>query len=253
MPGIWLSGNVWLSGGAAVDVFHEGVEILKAATNIDFIGTGVTDVQIDGNGVDVYIGSSPPSWNIITFTHNAGTVEKGNIINNITLSWLFNDGDSDPDNQDINHGIGTLPVGDRTYNYTTPITDNITFTLTAAQTPQNRSKNTTVVFLDSRRWVSNLNPDWGTIDFSSGDLSTSYELASTRQKTVSYDCSGGKYFYYMYPTYMGHATFKVQGLPNSSIIERVCNFTNQYGHTEQYYVYRSEYVQNGTNIELEVL
>lgn len=74
------------------------------------------------------------------------------------------------------------------------------------------------------------------------------ELNNSRAKTVTFDCSGGKYFYYAYPKVLGKAAWNVGGLSIGMTPTEV-TITNEYGLSVAYYVYRSDNLQTGSSIK----
>jgi hypothetical protein len=82
------------------------------------------------------------------------------------------------------------------------------------------------------------------------DITTlSSELSNAKGKTITYDCSGGKYFYYAYPTSLGKASFNIGGLA-VGIEPTTTKITNAYGKEIEYYVYRSAEKQTGSAIKV---
>ena len=75
------------------------------------------------------------------------------------------------------------------------------------------------------------------------------ELITTRGKTITFDCSGGKYFFIAYPTALGKATFNIGGL-TVGIDPTTTTITNEYGLEVEYYVYRSADLQTGSAIKV---
>jgi hypothetical protein len=67
------------------------------------------------------------------------------------------------------------------------------------------------------------------------------------------------YVYYSYPTSLGIADefnypeFKMNGIVNTAWELETVSFTNNEGHTENFYVYRTTYRQNGYGIDVEKL
>lgn len=98
-----------------------------------------------------------------------------------------------------------------------------------------------VAFLHRRFYGTSANPD--------ADITTlSSELSNSRAKTINFDCSGGKYFYYAYPKTLGTATWKVGGLAFSGYQRTEQTITNEYGLPVTYYIYRSTELQTGSAI-----
>lgn len=91
---------------------------------------------------------------------------------------------------------------------------------------------------------------WGASADANADITTlSSELSNAKGKTITYDCSGGKYFYYAYPTSLGKASFNIGGLA-VGIEPTTTKITNTYGKEIEYYVYRSADLQTGSAIKV---
>lgn len=91
---------------------------------------------------------------------------------------------------------------------------------------------------------------WGASADANADITTlSSELSNAKGKTITYDCSGGKYFYYAYPTSLGKASFNIGGLA-VGIEPTTTKITNAYGKEIEYYVYRSAEKQTGSAIKV---
>ena len=78
---------------------------------------------------------------------------------------------------------------------------------------------------------------------------TSSELTTSRGKTITFDCSGGKYFFIAYPTALGKASFNIGGL-TVGIDPTTTKITNEYGLEVEYYVYRSADLQTVSAIKV---
>lgn len=198
--------------------------------------------------------ASGGAFTIISFTPSVTQAEKGSTVNDLTLNWVLPE---DPDSQSINQGIGTItPNTLRSHaEIAINLTSTTTFTLSATKGPVNANKNATVAFLNRRYWGSSANPNLGTVDTSLANLVSagiSNELSSTKVQNRTIDCTGGKYFYFAWPVVLGTGTFKVNSLPFTGYILTTINILNGSGFTEQYYVYRSNYIQFGSAITVEV-
>ena len=91
---------------------------------------------------------------------------------------------------------------------------------------------------------------WGaSADANVGITTLSSELSNAKGKTITYDCSGGKYFYYAYPTSLGKASFNIGGLA-VGIEPTTTKIVNTYGKEIEYYVYRSAEKQTGSAIKV---
>lgn len=198
--------------------------------------------------------SSGGAYTIISFTSNVPQAEKGTVVNDVNLSWALPE---DPDSQNINQGIGPItPVTARSYPATgLGLTTTTTFTLTAIKGAFSPQKSTTVTFLNRRYWGSSANPNLGTAPDTLAGLTTAglnNELSNSKAQTRIIDCSGGKYFYFAWPVSLGTGTFKVNSLPFTGLVVNTANVTNGAGFTEPYYFYRSNYIQYGSAINVEV-
>ena len=84
-------------------------------------------------------------------------------------------------------------------------------------------------------------------------LALSSLWAGRAQASTVFDCTGGKYPYYILPTSMvAGIQFWIGGLRNSDWIEEIREITNAYGYTESYTVFRLNSIQTGVlNIEIK--
>ena len=192
---------------------------------------------------------------INTFTNNKQVNEKGQTITEILFQWTYNDATDPAISQNIDNGIGDIPVPNLSKLATgLNITTDTTFTLTASNgvTDPDPTKQTSVVFRNRRYWGVN---DSATID-NDGILALSNsELATNRLTTKTFDCSGnepdGNYIWICYPKSWGQGEFWLNGFL-TEFQKNELSFTNAYGHTEDYYAYRSPNPYNGDNIVVEV-
>lgn len=90
---------------------------------------------------------------------------------------------------------------------------------------------------------------WGASAEENVDITTlSTELSNNKAKTIDFNCSGGKYFYYAYPKALGTASWKVGGLAFTGYKLTEMTITNEYGLPVAYYIYRSTELQTGSAI-----
>lgn len=179
-----------------------------------------------------------------------GTVnEIGQSIPTVSLAWAIS---KDIQSQTLT-GLGTVPpaLSDRTQLASGPYTTNQTFTLEATSINGDEvvSDSTSLLFRNRRHWgISTL------ASLTTADILTlsGNELSASRTQTRTFDATGGYYLWFAWPVSFGQSEFWVGGLLNTAWVETVVTHTNQYGHTEDYYTYRSEFIQNGASIEVEV-
>ena len=185
-------------------------------------------------------------YTAISASIDGGSInEIGSTVSSVGLSWSINKTET---SQSLNQGIGTLANGVRSYTYSIPITTNKTFTITVGDGTTTANASTSVVFYN-RRW-------WGTSALSSltGPQIlglASDELSTGRSKSMTLN-GNGEYIYYAYPSAWGTATFTVNGLLNTAWTLSIVSHTNASGHTENYNVYRTNTIQNGTGIQIVV-
>ena len=177
----------------------------------------------------------------MTFTGGA-TYEKGSM-QTINLSWSY---DRDIISQSINRE--TIAVNMRTKQYEGIVTDT-TYILSAIFDGQTYTKSTSVEFRLKKYYgvsVREMLTDEEVLALSS-------LWAGRAQASTVFDCTGGKYPYYILPTSMvAGIQFWIGGLRNSDWIEEIREITNAYGYTESYTVFRLNSIQTGVlNIEIK--
>ena len=78
-------------------------------------------------------------------------------------------------------------------------------------------------------------------------LAMNGEIATSRVKTVTYDCTGGRYFYFAYPTAWGDLNnTKINSLTWNDWVLVKRDVINQYGVSIPMNIYRSYNLLNGT-------
>jgi hypothetical protein len=256
-------------GGGSVTVKDEGVVLGTNITSIDFIGGGVVAALTGPGQVTVGVGATPPSFGISSFTNNRNILEKGQSIGptgtfpNISFGWSYS---ATPDtSQTINNGVGLVtPVSalSKLFVPVANITTDITYTLTAVNNAIGYNANTSIAFRSKRYWgvaAANDPVGSGVVDTTSlaGFLDiVNSEIATSRQTTKTFDCTGGRYFYFFFPVAFGTTSPQVQVGPFTSIltyVQTIVGFTNAFGHSEDYYVYRSTNLMNSNSVVVQVL
>jgi hypothetical protein len=176
-----------------------------------------------------------------SFTNSANTVEQGSTVASVTLNWSFNKamtsvklngGDVDP------AASSTVIAG--------PFTSNQSWTLTASDGTNTTSATTSITFAQKRYWGASPLESLDDPDIIALGGS---EFASNFDKTVSYDCTGGKYPYIAYPASFGRpSAVTVGGLAFSDFIVATQDFTNASGFESSYFVIRFKNLQTGAKI-----
>lgn len=176
-----------------------------------------------------------------------GNYEIGSTRASTALTWTWNKTITE---QRLNQGIGSLDPALRAYTYETDINTDTTFTITGGDGKTTKSASTSVKFLPKRYWGVSAKTSLTDAEI----IALSSELSTTRVQTRTFDCSGGKYFYFaIKASYCNGIAFKVGGLSFSDMIVETRNFTNASGYTDSYNVYRVNNIQTGSAIQVEVL
>lgn len=185
-------------------------------------------------------------FNITSFTIAPASVELGTTLPSITLNWATS---TTPDSLTLSQGIGIVPANSTSYVHgSQSITASRTYMLTAVRGGVTKTANATVTFMNRLYY--------GTFSSQTVDPNIvktfNNTLTNTRQRTITYDCSGGKYFHLAIPTRLGVPTFKINGLTYSDMTRTTIDITNSLGYTEPYYVWYCNIIQYGASIPLVV-
>ena len=191
---------------------------------------------------------------VSTSTANSITVENGAKVDYSGTSSQPTPSESQTAPTAISGDFGTSASGSKAE---TDITTNKTFQVTytapksglevsgtkvvRASGNQKTSASASVAFSHRRYWGTSTEAD---VDFTK----LTKDLSNSRYKTIDFNCSGGKYFYYAYPKALGIASWKVGGLAFTGYQLTEKTITNEYGLPVTYYVYRSTELQTGSAI-----
>ena len=191
---------------------------------------------------------------VSTSTANSITVENGAKVDYSGTSSQPSPSESQTAPTAISGDFGTVASGSKAE---TDITANKTFRVTytapksglevsgtkvvKASGNQQTSASASVAFSHRRYWGSSADAD---VDITA--LAT--ELSNSKAKTIGFNCSGGKYFYYAYPKALGTTTWKVGGLAFTGYQLTEKTIINEYGLPVTYYIYRSIEKQTGSAI-----
>lgn len=176
-----------------------------------------------------------------------GSYEIGYTKETTNLSWNWS---KKITSQSLNQGIGSLDPTVRSYTYDKPISSNTTFTITGSDGTTTKSASTTLSFMPKRYWGVST----ATSLTDAQILALSSELSTSRAQTRTFNCSGGKYFYFVIRTdYCSGIKFKVGGLAFSDMKVETRNVVNAQGYPQSYNIYRVNNIQNGSAIAVEVL
>jgi hypothetical protein len=183
----------------------------------------------------------------IIFTNNLNTVEIGTPVAEVILSWTLN---KTVVSQSIEPTIGSVPVGTETYDVLYPepnyLTTDTTWDLTVNDGTKSASATTTVAFLPMVYWGVSANTTLTNAEILALGSSA---LSSALNQTMTYNCSGGAYPYYVYPVSFGLPNnVVVGGLSMSAYTVTTQEVTNDQGYTQPYYVINFSNLQNSSAI-----
>lgn len=184
----------------------------------------------------------------VSISNSVGTVEKGSIISNVSLSFTVN---KDMQSVTIDHGIGDVKGLTSKKLTAQNISTDTTYTITATDAEgKSVTASTSIRFLDSVYYgASTL-----AAITESALISMTSKLASSKAMSATFNCSGGKYIYIAMPASFGLTknNFKIGGLANSAWTVTTMDVTNAHGNKASYTVFRSENLQNGSAIKVDI-
>lgn len=184
---------------------------------------------------------------IISFSNNLGTVEKGSSYEVVTFVWSVNKTPSKLtlNGEEIDRNITTL-------RYPMSINGTTMFTLEAEDEKGSIStKRSTISFVNGIYYgkSSLYSIEKITSDFI---LSLTKSLSSTFNRTFTVNTGEDEYIYFSYPTSMGKPSFYVGGFEGGFEYLGTFDFTNSKGYTENYTVYVSSNANLGnTTVEVK--
>lgn len=181
---------------------------------------------------------------VFPFTLNlsgGGTYEKGSA-QTVTLSWTY---DRTIESQSVNNVA--LDITARSKQYPGVTTDT-NYTLNAISGGQSYTKTVAARFRQKKYYGVSANKTITNEEI----LTLTHSWAERPQASTVFNCTGGKYPYYILPTSMTpDIQFWIAGLRNTDWTEETKSLTNAYGYTENYTIYRLNNIQTGVlNIEV---
>jgi len=178
-----------------------------------------------------------------TFNLSVGAVEIGSTIDTVVAAWSFNKTMATASLTDA-----SITVSDTTHTFSgLGLVSNKTYTLTFGDGISSSSASRSVSFSPKRYWGVSANTALVDADI----LAMSQELSSSKSKSITYDCTGGRYFYLCYPASSGiPAGVTVGGLAFSDYTVTVQALTNASGYTQNYNVVRCNNIQTGAAINV---
>lgn len=176
------------------------------------------------------------------------TVEIGSTVTSVNLSWSISG--ANPVSQTLTDA-GALGASARSHAFTgLTLTANKTYTLSVADAEGGTdSANAQIRFQSKRHWGISTNTALTTAQILA---LANNELATSRSQTRTFDCTGGRYIFFAWPSTWGTPTFTVNGLVDSSWVNATVSHTNASGHITDYHTWRSLNLLNGSSVTVAV-
>jgi len=175
------------------------------------------------------------------FAASPAVVETGTTIPTVALTWTLNKAVS----TEAITGLAPLTPDARSATALGPFTSDHSWTLTANDGKTTVTASATITFRQRRYWGVSASPTLTTADI----LAFSGEFSTSKGKSVSYDCTGGRYPYFTYPASFGDPVgVTVGGLAFSDLVITTQSFTNASGYASNYKVIRFGNLQTGSAI-----
>lgn len=171
---------------------------------------------------------------ISSFSHNAGTKERGATVTEVTLSWTTN---KTPETLTLDGAaLDASTTSKKITGLSLTWDNNKTWKLVATDAREaSAEKTTSITFCNNIYYGVGTTEGGFTSDFVTG-LSKRLQSAKAYDFTVN---PSDQYIYYAVPTRLGTVTFKVGGFEGGFEAPETVSVTNGSNYTENYYVYRS--------------
>lgn len=138
---------------------------------------------------------------------------------------------------------GSISSDKQTWTPTSAVRANQKLTVTATYGSQSVSKVYNVFFKYKKYWGVSTNASLTSAQVLT--LGNSTWADSKAMGATTFDCTGGKYVYYVVPSSVGVPEFWVGGLKNSDVVITNANVTNASGGTTTYQIMRLTNIQTG--------
>lgn len=138
---------------------------------------------------------------------------------------------------------GSISSDKQTWTPTSAVRANQKLTVTATYGSQSASKVYNVFFKYKKYWGVSTNASLTSAQVLT--LGNSTWADSKAMGATTFDCTGGKYVYYVVPSSVGVPEFWVGGLKNSDVVITNANVTNASGGTTTYQIMRLTNIQTG--------
>ena len=169
---------------------------------------------------------------ISSLSLSKSVVEIGDVLSGLVVTWAYNKEDI------VSQKFNGLEVGidDREYTETEDITSNKTYTLEVSDGKNTTTKSTTVKFLNGKYYGVAQEGTYDS-DFIKGLTKV---LAENKNGNFTVNCGENEFIYFCIPTRFGTPRFSVGGFEGGFFKVDTIEFTNNFGYSENYDIYRSD-------------
>ena len=177
----------------------------------------------------------------VNYFRGGGTYEKGSS-QSITLTWEY---DREIDSQKINDVELAKSLRNKTYSN---VNKDTSYTLNATSGNLTVNSTVSVKFSLKKYWGVSANNSLTNSEI----LTLDSGWASRAMSSTTFDCTGGKYVYYVLPSSMiSGIEFWINGLQNTDWNTEEIRLTNASGYSENYTIFRINTIQTGV-LKIEV-
>ena len=192
--------------------------------------------------------------NISDFKSSITTAEKGATVNDVTLSWQLNKTPNPAtDSLMLDGEFITLAKSGELDLTEQGITSNRKWVLTATDRKGSATKEASLTFYNGVYYgVSEAPAAYDSQFIIALGESGKKVLRGSKLTSFTVTAGEGEYIYYCLPKSMGTCSFKVGGFDGGFELAATISYTNEPGHTEDYYIYRSSNAGLGaTTVEVK--
>ena len=192
--------------------------------------------------------------NISDFKSSITTAEKGATVNDVTLSWKLNKTPNPAtDSLMLDGEFITLAKSGELDLTEQGITSNRKWVLTATDRKGSATKEASLTFYNGVYYgVAEAPATYDSAFIIALGKSGKKVLRGSKLTSFTVTAGEGEYIYYCLPKSMGTCSFKVGGFDGGFELADTLSYTNEPGHTEDYYIYRSSNAGLGaTTVEVK--
>lgn len=192
--------------------------------------------------------------NISDFKSSITTAEKGATVNDVTLSWKLNKTPNPAtDSLMLDGEFITIAKSGELDLTEQGITSNRKWVLTATDRKGSATKEASLTFYNGVYYgVSEAPAAYDSQFIIALGKSGKKVLRGSKLTSFTVTAGEGEYIYYCLPKSMGTCSFKVGGFDGGFELVATLSYSNEPGHTEDYYIYRSSNAGLGaTTVEVK--